>query len=475
MVSATLVESLRLWLPEVILGLGAMGVVLCGALTHRRAAAAMLTAVVLFASAVLLVNAQATPPAEGFFGMIRLDPLAHVFRWLAWGVVALVVLMAWCASDVSPKWFGEYLGLLMVVGVGLMLMAEAQHLLMAYLAIELVSLTSYLLVALTRDARSSEAGLKYLLFGALSSGIMLFGMSLLFGVTGELAFPAIREALERLPSSQMRLCATAVGLVSVGLAFKISMVPFHLWTPDVYEGAPVPVTAMLSVGPKAAGFALWIRVIQMVEPGWGAIAPAVWWLTVVTMTVGNLAALSQTNVKRLLAYSTIGQVGYLLIGLSVRTAAGIEAILVYLAAYLFMNLGAFACVVAVVTDSGSESVDAFRGLARRAPVLALCCAVFLLSLAGLPPLFGFIGKFLLFGAAIQSQAVWLAVAGVVNSAIALYYYVNIIRQMYLLSPQQARPLRPAAAVQVALGVCGVATVVFGVFPSGVFAWIQGVI
>ena len=167
---------------------------MCGALTHRRAAAAMLTAVVLFASAVLLVNAQATPPAEGFFGMIRLDPLAHVFRWLAWGVVALVVLMAWCASDVSPKRFGEYLGLLMVVGVGLMLMAEAQHLLMAYLAIELVSLTSYLLVALTRDARSSEAGLKYLLFGALSSGIMLFGMSLLFGVTGELAFPAIREA-----------------------------------------------------------------------------------------------------------------------------------------------------------------------------------------------------------------------------------------------------------------------------------------
>jgi NADH-quinone oxidoreductase subunit N len=471
----TLLPSLFAWLPEVVLSVGAMGVMWCGASARSRRAPTLLTGVVLCAAAVMLFNVQASPPAEGFFGMIRLDAMAHVFRWLALGVVALVVLMASSSSDVAPRWFGEYLGLLVVVGVGLMLMAEAQHLLMAYLSIELVSLTSYLLVALTRDARSSEAGLKYLLFGALSSGIMLFGMSLLFGVTGEMYFPAIRETLERLPPSQMRLCSTAVALVSVGLAFKISMVPFHMWTPDVYEGAPVPVTAMLSVGPKAAGLALLLRFIQALEPVWMVMAPVLVWLTVVTMTVGNLAALSQTNVKRLLAYSTIGQVGYLLIGISVNTVVGIKAILVYLAAYLFMNLGAFACVVAVVTDSGSESVDAFRGLARRAPVLALCCAVFLLSLAGLPPLFGFIGKFVLFGAAIQSGAVWLAVAAVVNSAVALYYYVNIIRQMYLLSPQEARPLRPAAALRVALGVCGMATVAFGVFPSGVLSWIQGVI
>ncbi len=476
----SLADSLRSWLPEALLGLGAMGVMLCGAATPPKKTITRFTYLVLLAVAAVLWTTPLPSPGEAFFGLIRLDPMSQVFRWFALGIMALVVLMAACSADVAPRWVGEYLGLFLVVGVGLMLMAEANHLLMAYLSIELVSLTSYVLVTLTRDARSSEAGLKYLLFGALSSGIMLFGMSLLFGLTGQLSFPSIHEALSQLDAAGRLACSVAMALVLVGLAFKISMAPFHMWTPDVYEGAPVAVTAMLSVGPKAAGLALLLRFIPVLEPMWSVMAPVVVWLTIVTMTIGNVVALVQTNVKRLLAYSTIAQVGYLLIGLCANTPMGIGATLTYLLAYLFMNLGVFACVVAVINDSGSpatdtpagrESAEAFRGLARRSPVLALCCALFLLSLAGLPPLFGFIGKFLLFGAAIQSQAMLLAVAGVVNSAIALYYYVNIIRQMYLLAPAQAQPLRPALPLQVAVGVCGVATVVFGVFPSVVLSWL----
>jgi len=257
-----------------------------------------------------------------------------------------------------------------------------------------------------------------------------------------------------------------------GLAFKISMVPFHMWTPDVYEGAPIPVTAMLSVGPKAAGLALLLRMTMALEPLWGTLAPLVLFLTILTMTLGNVVAVVQSNVKRLLAYSTIGQVGYLLIGFAVNTQLGLEALLVYLVAYLFMNLGAFACVVAVWNATKSESLEAFRGLAHRSPLLALWCTLFLLSLAGIPPLLGFVGKFLLLGSAIEANRIVLAVAGVINSTIALYYYVNIIRQMYLEPPVSPSPLRPHPALRLAVNLCGIATVVLGLFPTTLLALIR---
>ena len=468
--SELLLESLRLWSPEVILGVGAMVVMLLGGPRATR-----LARLVVACAAVALAWAQRPSSAEPFFGLIILDPFANVFRWAALATIGLVVLMASSSSEVDERWRGEYLGVLLVVGVGLMLMAQANHLLMAYLAMETVSLGSYLLVALVRDGRASEAALKYLLFGALSSGVMLFGMSWLFGLSGQLAFSSIRASLAGVGPPLAQACVFAVGLMVVGLAFKISMVPFHMWTPDVYEGAPVPVTALLSVGPKAAGLALLLRLAGVLQPLWGMVAPVVVVLAMVTMTLGNVAALVQQNVKRLLAYSTIGQVGYLLIGLSVHTPRGLEALLVYLAAYLFMNLGLFACVTAVVQHTGDETVSAFRGLAKRSPVLALCCALFLLSLAGLPPLFGFIGKFLLFGAAIDAQLIALAVVGVLNSAVALYYYVNIIRQMYLLAPERSGPLRVSRPVRLALAVCAAATMLLGVFPGPLLSWLGGVV
>ncbi len=473
-----ILSDLFFWLPELILSGGAMAVLIGGVFARRQVAVALAWLTVLGAGlslASLSGRPEILAGGTHFFGAIVLDPLSLVFRWLALGVIAFVVLMAQSSADVEPQWTAEYLGLLLAVGVGLMLMAEANHLLMAYLSMELVSLGSYVLVGFGRDARSSEASLKYLLFGALASGIMLFGMSWVYGLTRSLSFPIIQEAMAGLPRSADAAVAVAMALLIAGLAFKISMVPFHMWTPDVYEGAPIPVTAMLSVGPKAAGIALLLRIAQALGPAWSAVGPAMMALTIVTMTLGNLVAVAQRNVKRLLAYSTIAQVGYLLIGITATTSLGLQAILVYLVAYLFMNLGAFACVVAVWNDSRDESLEAFRGLARRNPVIAFCLTLFLLSLAGLPPFVGFIGKFLLFGSAIDAKLIGLAVAGVINSAIALYYYVNIIRLMYLEAPAEAAPLRPAPSLRLALLICGSATLLLGIFPGALLDWLHRLI
>jgi len=467
-----LFDSLQAWWPEVILSLGALVVIVLGAATKRQRPTLLATWVTLLASAVALWAAPVLPETATFFGLILCDPFSAVFRWLALGTTAIVVLMVMGSREVAERSRGEYLGLLLCVAVGLMVMAEATHLLMAYVAMELVSLSAYVLVGLVGDERSAEASLKYLLFGALASGIMLFGMSLLFGLTGSLAFAELREATAGLGGSMAGALLLAITLMLAGLAFKISMVPFHMWTPDAYEGAPVPVTALLSVGPKAAGLALFLRLMETLKPSWPLLEPMVLALTVVTMTLGNLVALVQTNVKRLLAYSTIAQVGYLLIGFTVNTRLGLEALLVYLVAYLFMNLGAFACVVAVVNDTGNESLGAFRGLAARAPALALLCTLFLLSLAGIPPLLGFVGKFLLFGAALHAGATILAVAGVINSAIALYYYVAIIREIYLYPPERETPLPSSLALRLAVSVCGVGTLVLGLFP-GTLVWLVG--
>ncbi|MBI2105073.1 MAG: NADH-quinone oxidoreductase subunit N [Candidatus Omnitrophica bacterium] len=452
---------------EAILSLGGLLVLLIGAWARGHRPALTASWLTLAAGAAALWSAPVPPASSPFFGLILCDPFSLAFRWLALGTLAIVLLLASASRELAAAVRGECYGLLLLLGVGLMLMAEANHLLMAYLAMELVSLSSYVLVGFLRERRSAEAALKYLLFGALSSGIMLFGMSLLFGLTGSLAFPDLQAAVAGTGGPMARALLVAAALMLAGLAFKISMVPFHMWTPDVYEGAPAAVTALLSVGPKAAGLALLLRLLEALAPLWASLSPLLLALTVVTMTLGNLVALVQTNVKRLLAYSTIGQVGYLLIGLAVHTRVGHEALLVYLVAYLFMNLGAFACVVAVMNGTGSEALEAFRGLARRAPGLSLAFAVFLLSLAGIPPLLGFVGKFLLLGSALDAGEVALAVAAAVNSAIALYYYTNIIRLMYFAPPAQAEPLSPSPspALRLALGSCAAATLALGLWPG----------
>ena len=464
--STVLLEGVRVWWPEIILGLGALLVCLLGGFANAHKPALVATWATLLFCGLALWVAPAPSGAPTFFGLITCDTFSLAFRWLALTTTAIVVLLLMASQDIAPGRSREGFGLVLLIGLGLMTMAEASHLLMAYVAMELVSLSSYVLVGFLDDARSAEAALKYLLFGALASAVMLFGMSLLFGFAGRLDFLELQRATALMGGEPLHgALLVAATLMLAGLAFKISMVPFHMWTPDAYEGAPIPVTALLSVGPKAAGLALLVRLMEALKPLWPSFAPMLLVLTIVTMTLGNLVALAQTNVKRLLAYSTIGQVGYLLIGFVVSTRLGLEALLLYLVAYLFMNLGAFACVVAVVNDTGSEALDAFRGLAKRSPGLALLCALFLLSLAGIPPLFGFLGKFFLFGSAVATGHLWLALAAVINSAIALYYYVNIIRLMYLVEPQRLEPVPAPVPLRVALAVCGVATSFLGLFPN----------
>ncbi|MBI4343351.1 MAG: NADH-quinone oxidoreductase subunit N [Candidatus Omnitrophica bacterium] len=471
--NALLLESLNAWWPELLLSAGALLAAVAGAMTKRAQPAMAIAWLAVLGAAAALRGAPTDQAGGLFFGVIVCDALACAIRWLVVGMLALVLLMIAGSREVEGWLRGEYVSLLLLVGVGLMLMAEASHLLVAYVGMELVSLSSYALVGLLDDARSAEASLKYLLFGALASGLMLFGISLLFGLTGTLDFAQLLAACRALSAGAFGALLMASALLLAGLAFKISMVPFHFWTPDAYEGAPIPVAAMLSVGPKAAGMAMLLRLVIALTPAWDALQPLLVVLTVATMTLGNLVALAQSNIKRLLAYSTIAQVGYVLIGFVVNSQVGLVALLVYLAAYLFMNLGIFACAIAVVNATGSESLDAFRGLAARAPALALWCAVFLLSLAGIPPLLGFLGKFLIFGSAIAADQLWLALAGILNSAVALYYYVNLIRLMYLVEPQSASPIRPAWPLRVAVGVCGAGTLLLGIFPSALIGWARG--
>jgi proton-translocating NADH-quinone oxidoreductase chain N len=395
-----------------------------------------------------------------------MDGFSVVFRWVSIGLLAVIVLMVQSASDVGGDLTGEYLGLLFFSAVGLMLMAESDHLIMVYLSIELVSLSSYAMASLSRKARSSEAALKYLLFGALSSGMMLFGMSFIYGLTGELSFASLKGSVSVIAPDMKAALVISMVFVLSGIAFKISMFPFHLWMPDVFEGAPIPVAAFLSVGPKAAGLALLFRMASSILVLKNELIGLLIALTVVTMTFGNIVALVQSNIKRLLAYSTIAQAGYLLVGFVVLTPLGLGAFVIYLIVYMFMNLGAFACVVAVARSAKEESLESFRGLAGRSPVLSLCLSIFLISLAGIPPLAGFFGKFMLFGAAIESGVVFLAIAAAINSAISLYYYVNIIRLMYFEGADHSRTkVFVSLPVRIAISICLLLTVVLGIWPG----------
>jgi NADH-quinone oxidoreductase subunit N len=374
------------------------------------------------------------------------------------------------------------------------LLASANHLLMVYVAIETVSLACYMLAGFDeRGGRSAEAGLKYVLFGGVASGVMLFGFSLLFGLFGALSLPGLGERIAHASvlggAAGQWAALLAVVFVLAGFGFKIAAVPFHQWCPDVYEGAPTPFVALLSVGPKAAGFAVLVRAGAMlfpaVEAGTATLAPAVPWvlllgiLATLTMTIGNLSALWQSNLKRLLAYSSIAHAGYLLMGVVAGGSQGRGALVVYLTVYVMMNIGAFAVVSAVDRARGSEDISAYRGLGRRSPLLAVAMAVFLVSLAGLPPTAGFVGKLYLFAALIKHGGFWyvtLAVVGVVNSVVSLYFYARVLKAIYFESPagdvdgdaDGARAGEPKAvgmassAAMLAVGLAG-ATLVLGIF------------
>jgi len=410
--------------------------------------------------------------------LLRFDAFSKFFLVFAVAAGSLTLLASAQSQEMSVKRFPEFAALLFTICMGISFMAAAQDLLLAYLAMETVSLSSYVLTGFKRMSQPShEAALKYVIFGGVASGSMVFGMSLLYGLTGTTSFSGIAGALAGsaglFAAGGIGVFAVIVSLVMVfsGLCFKIAAVPFHQWCPDVYQGAPTPFTGFLSVAPKAAGFALLLRFLTILLPHVsgsvkGSAIAILGLISALTMTLGNLTAIHQKNIKRLLAYSSIAHAGYLLMGVVVLDASGSLAVLIYLVIYLFMNLGAFLVVQSVADATGSEDISVFRGLGYRSPFIAVAFGVFLFSLAGLPPLAGFIGKFYLFAALIKNGGFWyiaLAVIGILNSVVALFYYTVILREMFLRPSESTTPLSLSKVNNGLIAVLAVPILVLGVY------------
>jgi len=434
--------------PETTLTVGLLLVVLVDA-TRSRArdlinwtlTVASLVGALTFS--VLLYGKGAS--GELFSGMLALDSMAIFFKLLLVSASLLVVLAFRNSRELAGLGMGEFYALMLAVTLSNLLLATANDLAMLYLALEMVSLTSYILVAyLKGDRMSNEASLKYILFGAASTGGMLYGLSLLYGMTGTTSLPAIREFVGAGLSDQNRFTIYLVSLfVFAGFGFKTASVPFHFWCPDVYQGAPTPVAAFLSVAPKAAGFAILLRFFLQgltvaASPPWPLVGAIDWpkilmLVSVATMTVGNVAALTQTNMKRLLAYSSIAHAGYIMMGVVALSQNGSRAMLIYLLSYLFMNLGAFLVVTLIHNHEGTFDLRDYAGLYRRAPFLTLAMAIFLLSLMGIPPLVGFMAKLYVFAAIIERGPSywWYAVVAAVNAAVAAYYYARVLKTMII--------------------------------------------
>ncbi|HEX2031174.1 MAG TPA: NADH-quinone oxidoreductase subunit N, partial [Actinomycetota bacterium] len=396
------------------------------------------------------------------------DSFAVLFK-VFFLVVALAVLLLSLRYFREGRYFqGEYYFLLLSSFLGMLTISSSRDLLMLFISLELVTAPAWLMAGFRkRDPRSNEAALKFFLIGILSTAVMLYGMSLVYGITGSLRLDEIARALGGDPEA---IAVAAVLFVVTGFAFKVSSVPFHFWAPDTYEGSPVPVAAFLSVASKAAGFA---GLLQLMFSGFLPLAevwaPVFAVLSVLTMTLGNLVAIQQRQVVRLLAYSSVAQSGYIMLpfalaGFGVDREAFAAAVL-YILIYGVMNLGAFAVVVALVREAPGAMVSDFAGLGRRAPVLALSMAMFLVSLAGLPPLAGFWGKLFIVGASIDAGQWWLGAILFVNSVISLYYYVGIVRQMYLIPTADERPVRAPALVTGVVAVAAIAVLAVGVFPD----------
>ena len=490
-------ESLSFALPSLLLAITAGVIILQDLFEERQTNASPFLALfglgVAAFSLVMRIPMMATP-RELFAGMIALDPFAWSFQLFFLIVAAIAVVISMRSREIQEH-RGEYFALLIVLTLGMSMLAAANDLLMVYLALETVSIVSYVLTGWKQHSkRSSEASLKYVLYGAVASGVMLYGLSLLYGMTGSTDF---HDVADRLAAGSMPIGATIASLmVFAGFAYKIASVPFHMWAPDVYEGAPTPVTAFLTVGPKAAGFAAMIRFffvvlatpsgaegptqlwVPMAAPGWPILIGL---LAVATMTVGNFSAIGQTSVKRMLGYSSIAHAGYMLMGLVVLSQEGLRSVLFYLVVYCAMNIGAFVVVAAVADETGSEDLRAFRGLGTRHTFSAVAMAIFLFSLIGLPPMAGFAGKLHLFfgvihkGIEVGGGLNWynlLALAAVLNSVVSLYYYAKIIKAMFLETTDEdlARPLTVEPLYVFMLAFLIVPTIALGIAWGPVMDW-----
>ncbi|PIG94238.1 NAD(P)H-quinone oxidoreductase subunit N [Gloeocapsopsis sp. IPPAS B-1203] len=440
---ANLVDQLNAGtiLPEGIV-LTTLMVIVIGDLIVGRSASRWIpyTAIAgLLAAVVALYLQWNNPNPISFLGAFNSDDLSIVFRGIIALSTAVTILMSIRYIEQSGTALAEFIGIMLTATLGGMFLSGASELVTIFISLETLSISSYLMTGYTkRDPRSNEAALKYLLIGASSTGVFLYGVSLLYGLSGgETQLSAIASAITDANLSQSLGLVISLVFVIAGVAFKISAAPFHQWTPDVYEGSPTPVVAFLSVGSKAAGFALAIRMMNSAFPllidEWQFVFTA---LAVLSMVLGNVVALAQTSMKRMLAYSSIGQAGFVMIGLIAGTEAGYASMVFYLLVYLFMNLGAFTCLILFTLRTGTDQISEYSGLYQKDPLLTLCLSICLLSLGGIPPLAGFFGKIYLFWAGWQAGQYGLVLLGLVTTVVSIYYYIRVVRMMVVKEPQE---------------------------------------
>lgn len=409
----------------------------------------------------------ATIELTAFSDSLIVDRFFLYFSFLFLIATALVILMSMRYLEIEAAHHGEYYALMLFANVGMMFMAGGLDLITLFIGLELMAISFYIMVGFLReDRRSNEAAIKYLLLGAFSSGILVYGMSLLYGISGSTNLFQIADAVARRPANDP-IVFLAMITIAAGMFFKVAAVPFHQWAPDVYEGAPTTITAYVSVASKAASFAMLLRLFLVpLMPARVNWEPLLIGVAVATMTVGNLAAITQSNIKRLLAYSSIGHVGYILLGLVAGNEMGLKGISIYILVYLFMTVGAFAVVVAMRRkEIVGDEIDDFAGLFLKNPWPAALMIVFLLSLAGIPPTAGFLGKYFIFAALIEAKRYWLAVIAVLYVAVALYYYFRIVVSMFMTEPREPGKLVLAPGLSVTLAVTSILTLVAGIYPD----------
>jgi len=470
--------NLELLLPELTLATSAIAVILLDLFLQRKGGLVVVSIAGVVVAAGFTIAMWGGSSQAIFNNMLAVDNFALFFKLLFLSIAFLVIL---ASADYVTKFSGfqgEYYALVLLSALGMMLMATTAELISIYVALELASISLYALAGFLKDPKSTEASLKYLLLGAVASAVLLFGMALVFGFTGKTQLGEIAHAIQALSlSGVLASPGLILGMVLIvaGFGFKIAAIPFHMWVPDVYEGAPTPITAYLSVASKAAGFAVILRVFysafglpSWLSLDWGLIFAV---LSAIGMTLGNIIAIPQTNIKRMLGYSSIAQAGYLMVGLAtvgfspVADILGRSGLLFFLASYALTNLGAFIAIIAISGKLDSDLISDYSGMGRRAPLLALALTLCLISLIGMPPAAGFMAKFYIFSGAVKHGLLWLVVVAVINSVISAYYYLRVVKVMWLGEPASKTRVSSSGAVRLALSISCLGVLLLGIIPG----------
>ena len=434
-----------------------------------------------------VLNLSSVPPTTLFSDAIVIDPFSSFMKIVIIISTLLVIAASWTNRELENYRKGEYFTIMGIMVLGLFLMTSSVDIIMLYVSIEVVSIMSFILAAyLKLDTRSNEAGLKYVIYGSFSSGVMLFGLSVVYGLTGSTSYFDIQESIFSMDSSANPALIMALLMIFAGFGYKISSVPFHFWTPDVYEGSPTTITAYLSVAPKAAGFGMIIRFFHQIFSDSIALAGTelgstdlpwpeiIGVLGVVTMTMGNLVAIQQESIKRMLAYSSIAHAGYMMLALPVISMEAIESIMIYLFVYVFMNLGAFFIVITVKNKTGGETFNDYKGLGWKMPVIGSLMTLFMLSLTGLPPTAGFVGKLYIFKTLVGagSDFLWLVVAGGINSVISLYYYFHVVKVMFLDGERSEKLSYPPSLMFGLMVFTAIPSLLLGLYWNPLASWVK---